>query len=892
MLTQLRQQRCKARLVLGDRVEIGAERQAIAVPHQSWQARNRDQTRRPQNIELLQTGVQRSQKAKTLRRAERCVRGCAVDHQQQFARIAETQLVLPPPLHNRMAFGHQHLAVGPQLEPHRAEAEHERDEYAQRKRCARPFEYRGEQPDHESALFRKRSAAATFWAKFSSIIGARSVSRLDPETPDKRRGRRKLREEMAGPTEASTGLDAWPRIALALVPLLALLAYWTSLDGEFVWDDRTLILDGNLGGAWVRMEELFTSNFFYRPEFELSYGYYRPVTILSYVLDYWVWGLQPFGYHLTNVLLHAACSVSVGLILMRLDFAAGPALLTALLFAVHPIHSENVAWISGRTDLLAFFFCSLATLIHLATRKEKRVGRAGTAPARYRKLFIGASALAFAAALLAKEMAVVLPFWLVLIALLQREVRWRVALLETLPYFGVLLTYLVWRLLVIEVPPSSPPEDHSLLRAVLSAPPMIVEYLRKMVLADDPSAYIQNPYVMHLGDLRLLTSLGILGALSLVCWKPLRQSRQVLLLVGTTALFFAPILNFVRATGPPDMGNVMAERFCYFPSFPLMALFSMTLCWARKYASRQLGTRVAWAGLVLLMLFALTWRTATRNQVWRDEVTFLKQTLEASPDAPLLWVRLANHHLANRELKAAAAAIERGSQIAPNDYSIQSAKVHWFVLSGRAPEAIPLQEELVRGFERGKPVALNNLAHLYRLVGRTEDSLSILQQLVEAGSAYADVYANLAGIYHAKGQTDLAREHLRRALELRPASRANAESLALVELAAERPEEAAKVYRALLEYYPGDPIILRDLALARARSGELPEALRILRELIRTHPDDVGARIGYADLLHAAGRQFEAIAILQETLRLVAGNELEKKLARRIAAWQAELQSD
>ena len=177
---------------------------------------------------------------------------------------------------------------------------------------------------------------------------------------------------MAGATETSTGLVAWPRIALALAPALALLAYWNSLGGEFVWDDRTLILDGNLGGAWGRLDELFTSNFFYRAEFEPTYGYYRPVTTLSYVLDYWIWGLQPFGYHLTNVLLHASCSVWVGLILMRLEFDSGPAILAALLFAVHPIHTESVAWISGRTDLLAFFFCSFATLTHLATSRLRK----------------------------------------------------------------------------------------------------------------------------------------------------------------------------------------------------------------------------------------------------------------------------------------------------------------------------------------------------------------------------------------------------------------------------------------------------------------------------------------------------------------------------------------
>src|SRR5690242_20177492 len=120
---------------------------------------------------------------------------------------------------------------------------------------------------------------------------------------------------MRSPTSGSPALSKAVLAALAIAGLGAAV-YLNTLGGDFVWDDRILILEGQLPRAWERFGEIFTRDFFARSEFELVYGYYRPLTTLSYLLDYSWWHVQPWGYHLTNILLHAAASALVTWVLI------------------------------------------------------------------------------------------------------------------------------------------------------------------------------------------------------------------------------------------------------------------------------------------------------------------------------------------------------------------------------------------------------------------------------------------------------------------------------------------------------------------------------------------------------------------------------------------------
>jgi hypothetical protein len=127
-------------------------------------------------------------------------------------------------------------------------------------------------------------------------------------------------------------------------------SFWTSLDNSFInWDDNKYVADNpqirNL--SWDGLKSVFSS---------MPLTSYVPLTLLSFSLDYSIWGLNPFGYHLTNLVLHVANTGLVFVMVLRLVGAMWPALVSALLFGVHPLHVESVAWVSERKDVLSTLF--------------------------------------------------------------------------------------------------------------------------------------------------------------------------------------------------------------------------------------------------------------------------------------------------------------------------------------------------------------------------------------------------------------------------------------------------------------------------------------------------------------------------------------------------------
>jgi tetratricopeptide (TPR) repeat protein len=187
-------------------------------------------------------------------------------------------------------------------------------------------------------------------------------------------------------------------IYILLIATVNLLLFLPAMRGDFVWDDRSLVTEN------VELKNpAFLARFLRLPFGETDgadpsaggalqrNAFYRPLTMLSYWIDFKIWGLNPAGFHLTNILLHVINALLLFLILRMLPWGRFSAFAAALLFSVFPLHFENVAWISGRTDLLSFLFAAAAILS--LTRFLKFTG--------YRWLFL--SAAFFLSALLCKE---------------------------------------------------------------------------------------------------------------------------------------------------------------------------------------------------------------------------------------------------------------------------------------------------------------------------------------------------------------------------------------------------------------------------------------------------------------------------------------------------------
>lgn len=228
-------------------------------------------------------------------------------------------------------------------------------------------------------------------------------------------------------------------IYILILLTVNLAVFLPSMRGDFLWDDKYFISENpNI------QSPNFLKTFLVSPfggfsgldensaRMDRIMQFYRPLTSLSYWLDFKVWGLNPAAFHLTNILLHIANSVLLFLILLSLEISMVPAFSSALLFSVFPLHFENVAWISGRTDLLSFLFAALSVWF-LIKFLDRRGGP-----------YLGLSSLFFLLSLLSKENAILLPVIYGLV-FLKKGFGARKAFFPILPYGAALAAWFVLR---------------------------------------------------------------------------------------------------------------------------------------------------------------------------------------------------------------------------------------------------------------------------------------------------------------------------------------------------------------------------------------------------------------------------------------------------------------
>ncbi len=513
-----------------------------------------------------------------------------------------------------------------------------------------------------------------------------------------------------------------------LVALAAVLCYASVLTGPFLWDDRVLILENSyikgVQPAWAPFMTDFAR--LALAEWEIS-PFYRPLTLLSFRLDALVWGFSPFGFHLTNLLAHLGCSLAVMHLGNRLFDSPRAGLAAGLLFAVHPVHTESVSWISGRTDVLACLFGLGALLLALRGTTASALG----------------SALALALALLAKESTVVIPVLSAAALALRRTPRgvaFRVLGLQFLALGAVLA--LRHQALDGLVPTLDLAEG--LGNRILLAPRFFLEYLGLLAmpfwLSIERHLALQavSPLSMAAGWVVALTWAGLLA------WTA-RRAPAVCFSLAWIPLALIPVLNLVPLPQP------LAERFLYLPSVGFCLLLAALL------ADRHVR---------ILALIVLVWAAATvaRNQVWNDEGRFWQAAVAARPESQAARLALGIHHLENGRLDQAESHLLESIRLAPRT----AAGYHYLAQLRLAQRSLAGAEQAYRdGMAAGaRPEEL-----LHRQFGNLAESTGDLPTALErylAGPPSAALEYNAGVVLGRLQRWDEAALHFERALELDP----------------------------------------------------------------------------------------------------------------------------
>ncbi len=556
--------------------------------------------------------------------------------------------------------------------------------------------------------------------------------------------------------------------AAAAIVFLVLIAYAPSLSSGFVrLDDYQYVVDNELvrHPSWTSLSRFFTE---VRKPSTVE-GYYQPLTMASLMLDAWIMGepgldssvprsLDPFIYHLTNILLHAATCVLLLLVVREAVGGWAVPLIATLLFAVHPAHCESVAWISQRKTVLSTLLAVGSVFCYLKHAKSRR-------PAQ-----LIASVLLYAVGGLAKPTVMLLPLVLPLLDIWPLRRRWLPALIGKLPFFACMIpmAWIAWT--------SQAASSAQLMAPHLSTLDIITKwlgltsynfmlYLGNLFCPLWLSPYRELPADLSLANPAILLSVGGTIGLAVVVISAVRWAKP--LFVGGTAftILLLPALGTVRFAE-----TCVADRFLYLPAvFLVPALAALIARLELPAPTRTILVRVGAVSFAIPLLI-LMW---PQQGVWHNSHALWSHVVESAPNLPKGHAQLASGELETGEFKSALQHAQRAVDLAPNDPGYRHVLGRCLVRTGEPGHAQRAVDELRRAIDQGlgpiEPLAHVSVAEALIVAGDPAAADAECRRAIEMGRTPAATLAMLGDVaFNLAHDYDVAADYYGRALRYAP----------------------------------------------------------------------------------------------------------------------------
>ncbi|HTO02991.1 MAG TPA: tetratricopeptide repeat protein [Opitutus sp.] len=624
----------------------------------------------------------------------------------------------------------------------------------------------------------------------------------------------------------------WPILAAALlIAFTALVAYHNSFSGAFVFDDKGAILDN------PTLRDLWPPRSVLSPPINGLPVTGRPLTNLSFAINYAAHGTSPFGYHLVNFTIHLWCALTLfgvvrrtllqPVLAKRFGVHALPlATAAAVLWATHPLQTAAVTYISQRPEALAS--AMILTALYAFIR-----GRGDSAPsagdrnvpidtANSSRGWLAGSVLACWLAIGAKEIAYVIPMLVILYDRVFFRRTWRSVFSEG--WFFHLALFASWLPLAWLIQSTEnrgatwaadagfTPWNYGLLQCEA-----LVHYVRLVFwpvpLVFDYGRNLSVPTLSAVGPQAAL--LIVLVVATAIATR--RSSAAALLGVGFFAIL-APTSSFVPIADP------MFEHRMYLPS-------ALMITGAILVVYRICGARIAW--VMPPLAIALCAATISRNADYQDPIALWSDTVEKRPTNARAHGNLGELLTRQHRYAEALPHLEAAYRLTPQQPIAPHNFANALDLLGRREEAIPYYREAL-ALQPTNHLARANLAHALAGTGALDEALALFEETLRDVPNFAEAHRDHGRALLRAGRTNEAIVAFKRAAELRPL----------------------------------DPDAHFNLADALARDRRFPEAIVALREAIRLRPDHVAALNNLGNALLVTRQVPEAIVVLQQALSL------------------------
>lgn len=541
-------------------------------------------------------------------------------------------------------------------------------------------------------------------------------------------------------------------LPMLLVAAVSIAIYSNTLKNGFVYDDKGTIVS-NAGITKLNNLNKLLNTEYFAISGEMSY---RPIVTLTYMFDYALFGYKPWGFHLTNILLHAINGVLLYIFLSLLiepknitPSLLNPPLLISILFATNPILTEAVNAVSFREDLLVFLFYMTTLNLYLKLRSK---------PIMSVKILYSFSCLSYSLALLSKEMAVTLPLLLYCYELTYKDRKSR-SLVHVLGYVAITILYAYLRFVLLFNDAENSIERWEINLRILTLPWNLLNYLKITLFPTSLSAYHTiNPIKSYLST-QIIYPIGVVVLLMAGFW--LRKINK-----NIAYGFFFFIITLLPVYNIIPIGVYFAERYLYLPTVGISIVAGILL--SSFFKPKHRFTFKYFCALIIFFLVVIinSLSVVIRNTVWQNDFYLWSDVLRNSPDSSFTHNNIGLAYAESGRFDEAISHLQKALQLKPNYLDVHTNLGYLYSKQDRLEEAVQ-EYNYVLANNPSDPVTRNNLAVVYRKQKKNDNAIQELKTAIILDPDDPISHFNMGLIYADQGQYDKAISEYETSLKLR-----------------------------------------------------------------------------------------------------------------------------
>ena len=604
--------------------------------------------------------------------------------------------------------------------------------------------------------------------------------------------------------------------SIGLILLITFIAFIPSLSNEFVnWDDDVNLLENpNLNAFdWPSIKGIFTSDVI---------GNYNPLPIFTFAIEKAIFGLNPTVFHVNNLLLHLFVVFMVYRVLIELKISKEAAFFAALLFGIHPMRVESVAWVTERKDVLfaAFYFPALFYYIKYLKAKNKKTST-------YAVIMV-----LFGFSLFSKIQAVALPLSMLAIDYYFKRPLKLNLITEKIPHFLMSLAVGVLGIFMLSGNESlSNDTNYSFIERLFVGAYSYCVYIVKWIFPYEMSPMYPYPSMDSLPWYFYLSAIGIAAIGYLFYWAWKNEKRYI---VFGLAFFTFNVMFLLQVLGAGQ--GFIADRFTYVPYFGLFFIMAVGL---DKLANQQSNYKTIityGAGAYALLFVVMTFQ---QNKIWENGGTLWTHVLKYYDKATTPWANLGHYYRENGQMDLALPNYNKAIELKPDNAG-----------------------------------TLNSRGKLYFDAGNAQQALQDYTASINADPTIGEVYVNRGAAYGSLQQYDQALADISKGLELDPDNVNGYLNRSLLYYMNGRYEEALQDHNSYLARNPYKPEMWYERGITKRRLGREADAIPDFDQAIRLQQRDV-FYLERAKAHYATGNAAQAIQDAQVAQQLGAPGAAE-----------------